>query len=272
MSKKIIKLNESELKSIIMESVKKVLMEAREDVCGKLIALQKRFGDIRQINLPDNVLLSSIESDDVKRVTSNPGPDDKYNVKLSSGMYAIISPESPAIVDALQRQKEADILRWKNKEKIDSDMASGRFSKIPELSPEEHKEAQKLLRQRDRIERGDANVFRSMAQVQRYIEEKYGQYLEFLTTRTRRGRDFVYQARITYVASSYADGPSYVPQKCIEDVTRFLEPFDFYYAGNSEEHDERQYSSNGWHVWKRRGATDPYERYLMRSIYDEYYE
>ena len=269
---KIIKLDEGKLISLIKEGVKRVLKERREDVCGKLMAFQNRFGDIQQINLPDGVNLSDISNEDVKKATTNPKPEDKYTVKLSGGYYVVISPESPAIVKALQDQKERDILRQKHAAKLDADNKAGNFRRLDSLSPEEHKEAQKLLRQKEKIERGDPTAFKSMSQVQRYIEEKYGEHLELLTTRTRRGRDFVYQARITYVASSYADGPSYVPQKCVEDVTRFLEPFGFYYAGNKEDHDERQWSTNGWHVWKRQGATDPYERYLRRSMYDDYPE
>lgn len=272
MSKQIIKLDESKLISLIKETVKRVLKEGREDVCNKLIALQNRFGDIQQINLPDGVKLSDIASEDVKKVTTNPGPDAKYNVKLAGGYFAIISPDAPAIVNALQAQKERDILMQKHAAKLDADNKAGNFRRLDALSPEEHKEAQKLLRQKDKIERGDPTAFKSMSQVQRYIEEKYGEHLELLTTRTRRGRDFVYQARITYVASSYADGPSYVPQKCVEDVTRFLEPFGFYYAGNKEDHDERQWSTNGWHIWKRQGAVDPYERYLRRSMYNDFPE
>ena len=105
--------------------------------------------------------------------------------------------------------------------------------------------------------------------ISKYIEDKYGEHLEFLTTRTRRGREFVYQARMYYTAASYADGPIYADEKAVDDVTKYLEPFGFYYAGNREEHDERQYSSPGWHVWKRQGAVDPYERYLMRQARDE---
>jgi hypothetical protein len=245
-------------------------MEGREDVCNKLIALQNRFGDIHQVNLPDGVNISDIASEDIKKVTANPGPDAKYNVKLANGYYAVISPDAPAIVKGLELQREREILAQKHAKEFDDDMKAGKFRKIDTLSPEEHKEAQKLLRQRDKIERGDPTAFKSMSQVQRYIEEKYGEHLELLTTRTRRGRDFVYQARITFVASSYADGPSYVPEACVEDVTRFLEPFGFYYAGCREDHDERQWSTNGWHVWKRQGAVDPYERYLMRSMSDDY--
>jgi hypothetical protein len=270
MAKKIIRLDESKLKAIIMESVKRVLRETREDVCNKLIALQNRFGDIQQINLPDGVNLSSIESEDIKKVTSNPSPDAKYSVKLSSGMYVIINPEAPAIVRALQNQQERDILKQKHMDRLDAEMAAGNVRRVAELSPEEHKEAQKLLRQRDRIERGDPRAFKSMKQVQDYIMQKYDQDLEFYSKRTRRGREWVYEARITYVSASYADGPSYVPQKCVEDVTRFLEPFGFYYAGNREDNDERQWTSHGWHSWYRQGY-DP-DRALRRSMYDDFPE
>ena len=270
MAKKIIRLDENRLKAIIMESVKRVLRETREDVCNKLIALQNRFGDIQQINLPDGVNLSSIESGDIKKVTSNPSPDAKYSVKLSSGMYVIINPEAPAIVRALQNQQERDILKQKHMDRLDAEMAAGNVRRVAELSPEEHKEAQKLLRQRDRIERGDPRAFKSMKQVQDYIMQKYDQDLEFYSKRTRRGREWVYEARITYVSASYADGPSYVPQKCVEDVTRFLEPFGFYYAGNREDNDERQWTSHGWHSWYRQGY-DP-DRALRRSMYDDFPE
>ena len=253
MAKKIIRLNEMNLRDIIMESVKRVLRESRQDVCNKLIALQNRFGDIQQINLPDNVDIRNIESEDIKKVTSNPGPDAKYSVKLSNGMYVIINPEAPAIVRALQNQQERDILKQKHMDRIDADMAAGNVTRVAELSPEEHKEAQKLLRQRDRIERGDPRAFKSMKQVQDYIMQKYDQNLKFYTRRTRRGREWVYEARITYISASYADGPSYVPEKCVEDVTKFLAPFGFHYAGNWENNDERQRSSHGWHSWHRDG-------------------
>ena len=270
MAKKIIRLDESRLKAIIMESVKRVLRETREDVCNKLIALQNRFGDIQQINLPDGVNLSSIESEDIKKVTSNPSPDAKYSVKLSSGMYVIINPEAPAIVRALQNQQERDILKQKHMDRLDAEMAAGNVTRVGELSPEEHREAQKLLRQRDRIERGDPRAFKSMKQVQDYIMQKYDQDLEFYSKRTRRGREWVYEARITYVSSSYADGPSYVPEKCVEDVTRFLAPFGFHYAGSRQGHDERQWSTNGWYSWYRDGY-DP-DRALRRSMYDDFPE
>lgn len=253
MAKKIIRLDEGRLRAIIMESVKRVLRETREDVCNKLIALQNRFGDIQQINLPDGVNIRSIESEDIKKVTSNPSPDAKYSVKLSSGMYVIINPEAPAIVRALQNRQERDILKQKHMDKIDADMAAGNITRAPELSPEEHREAQKLLRQRDRIEKGDPRAFKSMKQVQDYIMQKYDQNLEFYTKRTRRGREWVYEARITYISASYADGPSYVPEKCVEDVTKFLAPFGFHYAGNWENNDERQWTSHGWHTWHRDG-------------------
>ena len=270
MANKTIRLDENRLKAIIMESVNRVLRETREDVCNKLIALQNRFGDIRQINLPDGVNISSIESEDIKKVTSNPGPDAKYSVKLSSGTYVIINPEAPAIVMALQNQQERDILKQRHMDKIDADMAAGNVTRVAELSPEEHREAQRLLRQRDRIESGDPRAFKSMKQVQDYLRQKYGEYLELLSRKTRRGREWVYEARITYVSSSYADGPSYVPEKCVEDVTRFLAPFGFYYAGNREDNDERQWTSHGWHSWYREGYDS--DRALRRSMYNDFPE
>lgn len=264
MAKKIVRLDENKVISIIKETVKRILNERYEDVCGKLMAFQNRFGDIQQINLPDGVKLSDLENEDIKKATMSPKPDDKYNLKLAGGYYVIISPEAPAIVKALQGQKERDILRQRRAEKLDADNKAGNFKRVAELSPEEHKEAQRLLRQRDKIERGDPTAFKSMRQVQDYIEQKYGEQLEFFTKRTRRGREWVYEARITYIASSYADGPSYVSRECVNDVTRFLAPFGFRYGGNREDHDERQWSTNGWHSWYREGY-DP-DREMMRAM------
>ena len=271
MAKKIVKLNESQLMTLVKEAVKRVIKESREDVCNKLIALQSRFGDIQQINLPDGVDIRNIGNEDIKKVTSNPSPETgKYSVKLSSGMYVIISPDAPAILRAEQNRKERDILRQKHMDKIDTDTTAGNVTRVAELSPEEHREAQKLLRQRDRIERGDPTAFKSMKQVQDYIEQKYGEHLEFFSKRTRRGREWVYEARITYVASSYADGPMPASEECVNAVTNFLRPFGFHYAGCRENHDERQWSNNGWHMWYRDGY-DP-DAYLRRSMYDDFPE
>ena len=265
---KVVKLNNQMLGRLIRECVSRVLNEAHEDVCTKLQALQGRFGDIKQINLPDSVALRDIQNDDIKKVTSN--PNGEYSVKFSGGMYAMISPEAPAIMKALKDQEEREILRQKRGKENDDDVKAGKFQRVGELSPEEHKEAQKALRQRDKIERGDPTAFKSMRQVQDYIEKKYGEYLEFFTKRTRRGREWVYEARITYVASSYADGPSYVSDECVKKVTEFLRPFGFYYAGCKEDHDERKWSTNGWHTWYREGYNP--DSYLRRSMYDDYPE
>lgn len=265
---KVVKIGHKQLSRMINEAVRRVIAEAYDDVCTKLQALQNRFGDIKQINLPDSVALKDIQNDDIKKVTSN--PNGEYSVKFSSGMYAMISPEAPAIVMALQNQQERDILKQKHMDRLDAEMAAGNVTRVAELSPEEHKEAQKALRQRDKIERGEPGAFKSMKQVQEYIEKKYGEYLEFFTKRTRRGREWVYEARITYVASSYADGPSYVSDECVKKVTEFLRPFGFYYAGCKEDHDERQWSTNGWHTWYREGYNP--DSYLRRSMYDDYPE
>ena len=257
-----VRLNFNDIRHMINEAVRRVLKEGREDVCNKLKALENRFGDIKQINLPDGVNLSDIQSEDIKRVTSNPGPDNKYSVMLGNGMYAIISPEAPAIVKGLKNQEIINFRRKEQKDKIDADQKAGKLTSVPEISPEEYKENERMIRA---AEKG----FKSMKQVQDYIEKKYGEHLEFLTTRTRRGHDFVYQARMYYIAASYADGPVHADEKAVEDVTKYLEPFGFYYAGSNEEHDERQYSSPGWHVWKRQGAREPYESYMMRQAQDE---
>ena len=265
---KVIRLNEQALYKMIKESVMRVLNEGY-DVCNKLAALQSRFGDISQTNLPQGVSISEISNEDIKKVTSNPG-DNPYSVKLGGNYYVIISPEAPAITAALQKEKEWNILKQNRRNDIEADSKAGNFQRIGELSPEEHKEAQKMLKQRDKIERGDPTAFRSMRQVQDYIEQKYGERLEFFSKRTRRGREWVYEARITYVASSYADGPSFVSDECVKAVTNFLRPFGFYYAGNKEDHDERKWSTNGWHTWYREGYNP--DAYLRRSMYDDFPE
>ena len=259
----VVKLNSQDLGKIIRECVERVLNEGFDNVCSKLVAIQKKLGDIRQINLPNAVSVKDIKNEDIVRITKTPNPDEKYSVKLSSGFYVIISPESEAVSMAQKAEDDFAAAKAKREAEIEATPIT-KAQEVPYQSPEDHKEE---LRAKRAAERGP--VFRSMKQVQDYIEEKYGEHLEFLTTRTRRGRDFVYQARITYVASSYADGPSYVPDEVVKKVTELLEPFGFYYAGNVEDHDERQYSTNGWHKWMRRGARDPYETYLMRHADDE---
>ena len=259
----IVKLNSSDLNNLIRECVERVLNEGYNGLCSKLTAIQNKLGDIAQINLPERASIKDIKNEDIVRITKNPNPDEKYTIKLSNGYYVIVSPESEAIVNANKEENEWAELKRQREAEIDAEPVS-QAKQIPYQTPEEHKEE---LRAKREAERGP--VFRSMKQVQDYIEEKYGEHLEFLTTRTRRGRDYVYQARITYLASSYADGPSHVDDEVVKDVTKYLEPFGFYYAGNREDHDERQWSTNGWHVWKRHGASDPYERHMMRQARDE---
>ena len=214
-------------------------------------------------SMGDGVRPGDIADEDIQKITTNPSRDDKYNIKLSSGYYVVISPEADCIKRANDNAARKEELRNQRQAEIDTTPIS-KTKEIPFQTPEEHREQEKMKRA---AERGP--VFRSMKQVQEYIEDKYDEHLEFLTTRTRRGRDYVYQARITYIASSYADGPSHVDDEVVEAVTKYLEPFGFYYAGNREDHDERQWSTNGWHVWKRQGASDPYERYLMRQARHE---
>ena len=253
----VIKLNNRDLGRLIKECVARVLNEGYEGLCSKLTAYQKKFGDIRQRNLPDGVAVTDISNEDIVRLTTDPKREDKYTIKFANGYYAVISPDSETIVNAEKRKADFEDMKARREAEIAA-MPVSQLKQIPYETPEETKEKRKKERERER-------GFSSMKKVQEYIEEKYGEHLELLTVRTRRGREFVYQARITFVASSYADGPSYVEDECIEDVTKYLEPFGFYYAGSREDHDERQWSTNGWHVWKRRGAIDPYERYLMRQ-------
>ena len=261
----IVKLDNRDLTNLIRECVERVLNESLVDaVCPRLASRIKKFGDVKQVNLPDGINITTLKDEDIdSKLTKTPTTE--FSIKLASGYYVGIVPSSEGLLNALDSiSKRADAIE-KRKAEIDAEPIS-QAKEIPFRTPEEHKEQEKMGRA---AERGP--VFKSMKQVQNYIEEKYGEHLELLTTRTRRGREYVYQARITYVASSYADGPSHVDDEVVEAVTKYLEPFGFYYAGNREDHDERQWSTNGWHVWKRQGASDPYERYLMRHADDPGY-
>lgn len=260
-----VRLNFNDIKHMINEAVKKVLSEGIEDTLQprlqRIVKSSKLGGDILQVNLPSGMRPKDVKDDDIAKITTSPSKDDQYTIKLSSGYYIIISPNSETVKSFVDKNNEKEELLKQRRAEIEATPISKEME-LPFVSPEEFKE--KKAKER-KIEKG----FKSMKEVQEYIEEKYGEYLEFLTTRTRRGRQYVYQARITYLASSYADGPSHVDDEVVKDVTKYLEPFGFYYAGNHEDHDERQWSTNGWHVWKRRGATDPYEAYLMRQARHE---
>lgn len=264
---KTIKLESKDIKNMISEAIKRVIKEGIIDTLQprlqRIVKSSKLGGDILQSNLPDGVRPGDITDGDIQKITTNPSRDDKYNIKLSSGYYIVVSPEAECIKRANDSAARREELRNQKQAEIDATPIS-KTKEIPFQTPEEHKEELKAKRE---AERGP--VFKSMKQVQEYIEDKYDENLEFLTTTTRRGRKFVYQARMYYVAASYADGPSHIGDDVIEAVTKYLEPFGFYYAGNREEHDERQWSNAGWHVWKRHGATDPYEREMMRQAEHE---
>ncbi len=263
----VIKLNNKDLTRLIRECVQRTLNEefslTLQPRLQKIVNSTKLGGDMIQITLPKGVRPEDIADEDIQRITPTPSKDDKYTIKLSSGYYVVISPEAECIKRSQDSAAERDERKRRRQAEIDAQPIS-QIKQIPYKSPEEHKEELKVKRNAEK-----KPVFKSMKQVQNYIEEEYGEHLELLSKRTRRGRDYVYQARITYVASSYADGPSHVSDDVIEKVTELLEPFGFYYAGNREDHDERQYSTNGWHVWKRQDASDPYERYLMRQAREE---
>lgn len=259
----VIKLDSQDLGKLIRECVEKVIKEGLEnDVCPKLAARIKKFGEIKQKNLPDGLNVRDLEDEDIDSKLTK-APTTQYSLKLASGYYVGVVPSSERVKNILNSISSDAEAREKRKAEVDAEPLS-QAKKVPYQSPEDHAEEVKKNGSPERPLR-----FRTMKQVQEYIQEKYGEYLEFLTTRTRSGREFVYQARITYIAASYADGPSDVADGVVEKVTELLRPFGFYYAGNREDHDERQFSSNGWHVWKREGATDPYERWLMRQARDE---
>ena len=264
---KTVKLEAKDLKRMINEAVKRLLKEGVIDTLQprlqRIVKSGKLGGDIMQVNLPDGVKPGDIADGDIQKITLDPSKDDKYNIKLSSGYYIVVSPEAECVKRANDDASKREELRRQRQAEIDATPIS-KAEEIPFQTPEEYKEELKAKR---KAERGP--VFRSMKQVREYIELKYDEHLEFLTTRTRRGRDFVYQARMYYVAASYADGPSHVAKDCVDEVTELLKPFGFYYAGNRKEHDERQWSNPGWHVWKRQGATDPYEREMMRQARHE---
>lgn len=265
MGKNIIRLNESQLRNLIKEAVVRVLNEGYDNICSMLMAIQNRFGEISQVNLPEGCKLSDIDSADVKKVTPNPKPEDKYTVRLQNGYYAIISPDSPAIIKAEKAIADRDAMRAK----IAAKRAGETPKQVPFESPEDHKV-------RAKAEREDRNrkdmVPKSLSQAREWVEKEFGRYLEFDTKRTRRGRDWAYAAHITFVSASYADGPDELSKDCIQTISKWLAPFDFFYEGCVADHDERQWTNYGTHTWRRQGrfgTYDPTRRY-MRSMYDDY--
>lgn len=256
MKENIIKLNEDQLCGLIKESVRRMMLkEGREGLCSKLTAIENKLGEISTVTLP--VDLRDIKNEDIVKITKTPDASEaKYSVKLKTGYYVIISPEAGAIKHA-EDMAAADAERRKQRA---DDIANGRVNVefLKEPTPEE---IAKKKEERRLKEVGP----KSVAQVQKYIEEKYGQDLEILTSKTRRGWDFIYQVRLTFIAASYAEGPSEVPEGVVEEVTRLLEPLGFHYAGVHGSTDEREWTSLGWYRWDRDGAVDPYEASLWRQ-------
>ena len=265
MAKKIIRLNESNLIALIKESVRRVLNEGYDNLCPKLAAVQGRFGGFKQINLPDGVKLSDIENEDVKKITKNPKPEDKYKILLGSGDYAIISPNSQAIIKAEKEISDREALRAK----IAAKKAGETPVNVPFESPQGHKERVKAEREvADRKNRTP----KSLAQAREWVEKEFGRQLEFDTKRTRRGRDWAYAAHITFVAASYADGPDELSREEIQTISKWLAPLGFFYEGCVADHDERQWTSYGSHTWRRQGQFGTYDptRPRFRNWEDEY--
>lgn len=265
MAKKIIKLNESQLMSLIKESVRRVLSEGYDNLCSRLAAIQDRFGGFKQINLPDGVKLSDIESEDVKKVTKMPKPEDKYKILLGSGDYVIISPNSPAIMKAEKEIADRDALRAR----IAAKKAGETPREVPFEEPEAHKERVKAEREvADRKNRTP----KSLSQAREWVEKEFGRLLEFDTKRTRRGRDWAYAAHVTFVSASYADGPDELSREEIQTITKWLQPLGFFYEGCVADHDERQWTCYGTHTWRRQGRYGTFDptRPRFRSWEDEY--
>ena len=267
MGKNIIRLNESQLRNLIKEAVVRVLNEGYDNICSKLMAIQNRYGDFSQVNIPEGCKLSDIENDDVIKITPNP-KDNKYTIRLSNGNYVVLSPNSPAIVKAEKAIAERDAMRAK--------IAAKRAGETPKVLPYESPEDHKV---RVKAEREDANrknmTPKSLSQARDWVEKEFGRHLEFETKRTRRGRDWAYAAHITFVSASYADGPDELSRDTIQTITRWLEPLGFYYEGCVADHDERQWTSYGTHTWRRQGrygTYNPAERAMMRSMYDDFPE
>ena len=176
---KMIRLESADLKKIISEAVIRILKEGITDTLQprlqKIVKSSKIGGDIRQINLPNNVQLSSIADGDIERITTNPSKEDKYYIKLSSGYYVVISPDAECIRRANDSAAKWEKLKKEREAEIDATPIS-QVKEVPFQTPEEHKEQEKMKRA---AERGP--VFKSMKQVQEYIEDKYGEHLELLS-------------------------------------------------------------------------------------------
>lgn len=242
--KKPIKLSESGMRNMIKQCLlEMVSMEAKkkeESLCPYLQMAKSRYGEFVDQNLPDGLSISDLKSDDIKKMANNLRPDDKWWIKAQDA-YIIIKPDSKVVLNAvIAAQKKNPNKRLRNLE-MDA-------------------------------QTGDPVKFSSMRQVQDYVEDKYNRNLEFFTKTTKRGREWVYEARMTFVSASYADGPDEVPRELIDKISKWLAPFGFYYEGCKADHDERQWTNYGWHTWRREGkfgTYDPYQRYLARHMYDD---
>lgn len=246
MKKNIIKLDESRIKNIIKMSLMEMLGEKKapeKHLCGYLQMAQQRYGEFSDINLPEGVTPEDLENSDIKKMSNSLKPVDKWYIKAGPA-YVIIRPDSKVILNAVIAAQKA------NPEK-----------KVKVLGD---KDSEKTM--------AEPEVFKSMRQVQDYVEKKYHRDLEFLTKTTKRGREWAYEARMTFVSASYADGPDEVPRELIDKISKWLAPFGFYYEGCKADHDERQWTNYGWHTWRRQGkygTYDPYQKYLARHMYDD---
>ena len=156
----VVKLNSNDLGNIIRECVERVLNESLVDaVCPKLATRIKKFGDVKQVNLPDGINITLLKDEDIdSKLTKSPSTE--FSIKLASGYYVGVVPTSEGLLNALDSRKKDAEARERRRAEIEAEPIS-QAKEIPFQTPEEHKEQEKMRRA---AERGP--VFKSMKQVQ----------------------------------------------------------------------------------------------------------
>lgn len=242
------KLNEKQVKNIVRNSMireavkrvtKRLISEGAEYLCPKLEAMRGRFGKIVPggEKLPAGVSVSSLTDDDIRKVTKNLKPEHEYYIELEGGNYVLLSPEGPAVSNAkAAAEKEAKRAGRMAFGALKDDGEEMDFHDIP-----------------------DPVSFPSMSAVQKFVEKKYGRYIEFDYKQTKRGRLWAYAATLSFTSMSYANGPDEVSRDLIEKISKWLRPFGFFYEGCSADRDERKWECFGTHVWRRQGQFGTYD-------------
>lgn len=244
MGKKVIKLNESQLQQLIIESVKKVLNEEKYDKRGFGVE-SGRHRDTGKKRDPEGYDRLGFDREGYDREGFNQAGYNREGFNKKGF------------------DKEGFNKEGFNNKGINRDGLS-----MEDMGTEKPKKPVKVPTV---LQPSRQN---SMVSIQRYIEQKYGEHLQFHSKRTRRGREWVYEAQLTYISASYADGPQHVSKDAIEEITNLLYPLGFYYAGATEDNDERQWTNYGRHKWYREGY-NPYRSSYDREFnqdWEDYYE